>query len=437
MADDEPNMSEANPPNANPTPGIRKLATSKIVLIVAAMVLSLLVVSAAIDWMPEAFGFSDDVDPLFFFIYWVSVFFTLLIAGTLVFFLMYYKQTDKAAAAPGTTTHSTALELTWTIIPVFIVLAIFAYGFRGYMDMAVAPTGAKEVVVLARQWSWSFQYPNGYWDNDLHVAAGTDVKLILQSDDVIHSLFIPQFRAKKDVVPGRFNTMWFPVRWDEQLAQDPEHGVRLGEGEEAPIVLAFDLYCTEYCGQSHSQMNRKVYIHRDQAAFDAWLANASIPWNNEEYAKPAKWGKRLWRNQCQTCHTIDGSAGTGPTWLNVFGSEREMADGSTVTADEQYIRESVTEPQKHIVAGFTGQNMPTFAGQLKDWDIFAITQFMKSLSDKGGEAEDNWDRFREEGVEGEAGDDAGGADGASSDDEAGDDTDDDDQADSDQADDND
>jgi len=201
-------MNDATP--ANPNPHGKPIALPMVLIIVGSMVLAMLIVSAVIRWMPTpASTFAGEVDFLYYFIYWVSVFFTLLIAGLLVFFLLYYRQTDKARLGPGKVTHSTVLELTWTIIPVFIVLAIFAVGFKGYMNMAVAPTGSYEILVTANQWGWAFQYPNGYTDNNLHIPADRDVKLTLQSKDVIHSLYIPQFRAKKDVVPGRYNSMWF------------------------------------------------------------------------------------------------------------------------------------------------------------------------------------------------------------------------------------
>ncbi|NBC10354.1 MAG: hypothetical protein GVY24_01280 [Planctomycetes bacterium] len=463
-------MNQANPENPSPPRrNVPKLATSKIALIVGAMVLALLIVSATIDWMPEALGFAPQVDPLFFFIYWVSVFFTLLIAGTLVFFLLYYRQADKADQAPGKATHSTALELTWTIIPVFIVLAIFAYGFKGYMNMAVAPTGSYEIVVIARQWGWQFQYPNGYLDDNLHIPANRDVRLILQSNDVIHSLFIPQLRAKKDVVPGRYNTMWFNAEWkepvyqqalaeakakderdlaqyaeDKQLfeelttaidqAESPEQRAEAQadldafphqeDGEfawsrperafratdfEAPVMI-LDLYCTEYCGQSHSQMNRDVFVHRTMADFEAWLEEASfIPGRFE----PIEHGRNIWSSQCATCHSIDGSSGTGPTWQNIWGREAELVGGGTwkdrYDTFEEYIAISIRYPQRDIVAAYKSNNMSAFL-TLKPLDIYAINQFMKSISD-GFDAEASWGQYgeKEGGADGES-----ATDGASS-----------------------
>jgi len=403
-------MNQANPDNPKTPPrrNVQKLATSKIALIVGAMVLALLLVSATIDWMPEALGFASDVDPLFFFIYWVSVFFTLLIAGTLVFFLLFYRQADKADQAPGKATHSTTLELTWTIIPVFIVLAIFAYGFKGYMNMAVAPTGAYEIVVIARQWGWQFQYPNGYLDDNLHVPANRDVRLILQSNDVIHSLFIPQLRAKKDVVPGRYNTMWFNAQWKQE---DPEvQLVTLGEEADAPIVMRLDLYCTEYCGQSHSQMNRDVFVHRTMDGFEAWLEEASfIPGRFD----PIEHGRNIWSSQCSTCHSIDGSSGTGPTWKDIWGREAELVGGGTwkgrYESFEEYIAASIKYPQRDIVEAYKANNMSAFL-TLKDLDIYAINQFMKSISD-GFDAEASWGQYgeKEGGADGEpAADDAAG-----------------------------
>jgi len=388
-------MNDATP--ANPNPHGKPIALPMVLIIVGSMVLAMLIVSAVIRWMPTpASTFAGEVDFLYYFIYWVSVFFTLLIAGLLVFFLLYYRQTDKARLGPGKVTHSTVLELTWTIIPVFIVLAIFAVGFKGYMNMAVAPTGSYEILVTANQWGWAFQYPNGYTDNNLHIPADRDVKLTLQSKDVIHSLYIPQFRAKKDVVPGRYNSMWFHSKWEDRFLKDHEATLEYGDGTTEQ-VLAFDLYCTEYCGQSHSQMNRKVYLHKTQTDFDAWMKDAAfIP---GRFAEPRAWGEVVWKNQCSSCHSIDGSSGTGPTWKDLFGSQRELTDGSTVTADEAYIMESIYDPQAKIRKGYESQNMASFQGQLKDLDVFAVTQFIKSVS-KDQQADDQWGKYSQR--EGEA-----------------------------------
>ncbi len=455
---------------SNPNPPVKKLALPMILLIVFAMVLSLLIISAVIRWMPsQSSTYAWFTDALYYYIYWISVFFTLLIAGTLVFFLMYYRQTDKAAAAPGKVTHSTALELTWTIIPVFIVLSIFAFGFKGYMNMAVAPSNSYEIVVFASQWSWQFQYPNGYTDSHLHIPADQPVKLIMQSNDVIHSVFIRQFRAKKDVVPGRYNTMWFESSWDDAIYDKDlavakkldESDAKLLERDRATYeqlranlaaagtedtrakaqaaldafphinkegafawsrpdpttprttdfktpVMTFDLYCTEYCGTSHSQMNRKVFVHRTRAEFDAWLADASDV--VKRFPNPADLGRQIWQNQCATCHSIDGKAGTGPSWLNLFGSEREFVQGPSVIADENYIRESILNPQAKIVQGYQGQNMASFQGQLDDKKIHGLVQFIKQLSD--GYNPEGWGEYAE-GAEADQ-NNAGDASGATS-----------------------
>lgn len=399
----------------------KKLSGPMILLIVSSMLLALLIVSAVIPWMPtQASTYAGDVDWLYYFIYWVSVFFTLLIAGTLVFFVLFYRQTDKAKLAPGKMTHSTALELTWTIIPIFIVLAIFAFGFKQFINMSVAPAQRYEIVATGWQWAWSFTYPNGYADTNLHIRADQPTRLILKSNDVIHSLFIKQFRAKKDVVPGRYNDMWFEAPWSDDYPDENKTTLTYTLKDGTTVtedVLVFDLYCTEYCGVGHSQMNRKVYVHRTQEDFDFWLAEASR-WIDK--MSPVDAGQRLWDLNCKTCHSVDGTNGTGPTWQNIWNRKAAFTDG-TVWSDhydsfEQYIRESIYEPQKHIVASHSGGNMASFQGQIDEQGLFAMVQYMKSLSPdtyEGAALPTSWDETefapKKEGEgEGENGGEAGG-----------------------------
>ena len=309
-------------------------------------------------WMPEqASTVAEKVDFSFYLVLWISVFFAVGITLAMVYFVIKYRaRTDGKELEGKTAGHSTALELTWTIIPTVIVLVIFYDGFRAYMDMAVPPANAYEIQVNAKTWSWDFTYPNGHNNpNELHVPLGRPVLLVLSSADVIHSFFVPQFRVKKDVVPGRFNKVWF----------------------EATTAGTYDLYCTEYCGRDHSEMRAKVVVH-EQADFDKWLESAS-----KITGTPLEIGKRHYELRCAQCHRLDSAAtqGGGPGWKNVFGYPRQLAGGGSVVADENYLRDSILYPAKDVVAGF-GPNMPSFQGVLKEADLNGLIAFIKAQSDR-------------------------------------------------------
>lgn len=313
-------------------------------------------------WLPkQASTVSDNVDGLFTFVYWLSVFFFLLVTAMVVYFTLKYRH------RPGTTResaagHSTALELTWTIIPTLLVLPIFYYGFRGFMDMQVEPPNPYEINVIGKMWTWTYEYPGGVITNELHIPKDVPVRFVLRSDDVLHSFYIPEFRTKKDVVPGRYNRYWVKAT---QLSPN---------GGKDP----WDIFCAEYCGDSHSTMRSKIWVH-EKADFDKWFKIASDPYIGRSIIDV---GKHFYNTRgCTQCHTTTGEPGTGPSFKNLFGSEVELADNTKVKADENYIRESILYPQAKIHKGF-GPQMPPFLGQFSDRDIDAIIWFFKSISDK-------------------------------------------------------
>ncbi len=336
-------------------------------------------------WMPpQASTVASEVDFLFNFITWICYFFFGLIVALLVYFCWKYRRSPESHA--GNTvgpTHNTTLEVVWTVIPVILVVIIFYMGFNTYIHMSVAPKNSYEVQVTAFQWGWNFKYPNGAQSDDLFVPAGRPIKIIMRSNDVLHSFFIPDFRVKKDVVPGRYSTLWF-------------------EAPEPTGMEAFHwLFCTEYCGTGHSNMNRKVHV-LNQAEFDDWLEKQSrwlddIP-ADELYFKA---GPKLFA-RCSQCHTLDGIVGTGPSWGKRDGytgadlwartesGETRFADGSSLKdfigpgkefeTPEDYFRQSILNPGRHLVNGY-GNAMPTFQGQLNTTAIDALIGFMKHLDE--------------------------------------------------------
>jgi cytochrome c oxidase subunit 2 len=354
----------------------------------------------------QASTVAHEVDWLFNFVNWVTVFFTLLIfvgTGWLAVKFRHRPGVNDIGRGP---THSNLLEIVWSVIPLIIVLMIAVWGFKGYMTLAVMPPANDadtiEIQVNAYKWGWEFVYPNGYRTNTLHVPVNTKIRIVQTSQDVIHSLYLPEMRIKKDVVPGRFNKHWFEAvevsPMGRDLSKKKDDGtfeeldwtnpdtydidtVALEKGDAQQKEKAssgFEIFCTEYCGTGHSRMLSKVYVHPSVDSYKNWLTNAFNPYRGDPAAKDV--GLKLVKNNgCFACHSIDGSSGTGPTWKDMFGKEGKFITGESYTADENYIRDSILYPQKHIVAGFGGA-MPSFLGKFSDRDLAAIISYMKSIS---------------------------------------------------------
>lgn len=327
-----------------------------------------------IDWWnslwfrPQSSTVAGSVDWLFNFVMVVCIFFFVLIIGMLVVFLAKYISRPGHKPEPSPS-HNDTLEITWSVIPLIITFFIFYWGFVGYIDMRTPPDDVLEIKVVGKKWAWSFQYPNGAIDADIHALLGQPVRLVMSSDDVIHSLFIPAFRVKQDVVPGRYSKTWFTA-----TKTAPEDN---GDSFPDPDEGGFDLFCTEYCGTSHSQMKAKVIIEKSDGDFLNYLNRINDPRNG---GAPVEVGATLYnRRGCIQCHSIDGSAKAGPTWKGSYGTEAELATGDKVKVDENYIRESILNPTAKVHKGFNPV-MPTYLGQLKDDEIFALIQYIRTLN---------------------------------------------------------
>jgi cytochrome c oxidase subunit 2 len=219
--------------------------------------------------------------------------------------------------------------------------------------MNVTPANAMEVKVTAQKWFWTFNYKEGAsTTNELVVPVNRPVKLLMSSQDVIHSFFVPSFRVKMDVLPNRYTTLWF----------------------EAPDAGEYDLFCTEYCGKGHSEMIGKVKVVSD-AEYSNWLASSSAGSD----LPPEEYGQELYKSKaCFTCHSLDGTPSVGPTFKGIFGRSEKMTDGSTIVVDENYIRKSVLEPQAQVVEGFQPV-MPTYQGVVNNEQIDALIAFLKTV----------------------------------------------------------
>jgi len=306
---------------------------------------------------PEAAStFAKDVDALYFFLVAVSAFFSVLIAVLVIFFAVKFRRrSPDEVGAP--ITGSLALELLWTIVPLILTLVMFVWGAWVFLDLARPPRGSMEIFVVGKQWMWKAQHPDGQREiNELHVPVGRNVRLTIGSEDVIHSYYIPAFRQKIDAVPGKLTTMWF-------------NASKPGE---------YHLFCAEYCGTKHSGMIGKI-IAMAPDDFEQWLAGGAGA------ASPAAGGEKLFAElACNTCHKPD-SSGRGPVLNGVAGKPVLLADGSTVVADDNYLRESIMNPQARIVAGFQPL-MPTFQGLVNEEGLLQLIAYIKGLPPAAGGA---------------------------------------------------
>tara|TARA_R110000868_G_scaffold411659_1_gene707111 strand:- start:174284 stop:175294 length:1011 start_codon:yes stop_codon:yes gene_type:complete len=316
-------------------------------------------------WFPaQGSTVAENVDSVYFFILWVCTFFFVLIVGLMLLFMVKYRYRP-GVEAENTATHNLTLELSWSVIPTLLTIVMFWVGFTSYLDMRTPPAASYQIDVVAKKWVWAFKYPNGWIESELHIPLDENVTLTMASDDVIHSLWIPAFRTKMDVVPGRYTQEWF------KAIAPP-----VPEGEESvEYPLEYPLMCSEYCGTKHSEMVTKVVVHETRGDFDKWLQAAADIHKNKN---PIEAGEYFYKSRgCIQCHSLDGSIVKGPSFKGLFGSERTFADGTTRIADANYITQSILEPQSQVVANFPPV-MPTFKGQLKDEDIRAIIAFIRA-----------------------------------------------------------
>jgi len=294
-----------------------------------------------------------NVDALYFFLLAVSAFFSALIAILIVFFAVRFRR--RSDTEVGEAIHgSLALELMWTFIPLGITMVMFVWGAVTFFHMTRPPQNAMEIYVVGKQWMWKLEHMDGAREiNELHLPVGRPVKLIMGSEDVIHSFFIPSFRAKADVIPGRFNTLWFT----------PSKAGR------------YHIFCTQYCGTKHSNMIGWATV-MEPAEYQAWVAG------NVTGGTMAENGAKLFSDlSCNTCHLDSGQAqGRGPSLRNLYGRQVLLQRLETTVADDAYLRESILNPQAKIVSGFQPL-MPTYQGLVTEEQLLQLIAYVKSLSD--------------------------------------------------------
>ncbi len=289
------------------------------------------------------------VDALYFFLLAIGIFFSLLIAGLIVFYAIKYRR--RSPEAVGAAIHGGLwLEIGWSVGPLLITMVIFVWGASVFFAMSTPPAETLNIYVVGKQWMWKFQHLDGQREiNELHVPVGRAVKLIMTSEDVIHDVFVPAFRIKADVLPGRYTTEWF----------------------EATKPGRYHLFCAEYCGTRHSGMIGEVVV-MEPSEYQVWLSGGAPE------GSLASAGEKLFQDlACVTCHRPD-SQGRGPLLQGLFGKTVALANGATVAADESYIRESILNPGAKITAGFQ-PIMPTFQGLVSEEQLLALVEYIKSL----------------------------------------------------------
>ncbi len=314
---------------------------------------------------PEsASSVAPQVDALFFAWSAVSIFFTALIAVSILYFMVRYRRRHEDEVGQPERAPIW-LEIAWSVIPLAIALAMFAWGTQVFVEIYRPPADAVTYYGVGKQWMWKFQHPGGQREiNRLHVPVGQAIQMKLTSEDVIHSFFVPAFRVKQDAVPGRYTTVWF----------------------RATKPGTYHLFCTEYCGGEHSRMIGSV-VALEPRQYEIWLASGGMS------AQPMTVsGAELFQQlACHTCHGEEGSgagisgmAPRGPALAGIFGTQVAMADGSNILADESYIRESILSPMARVTAGWQ-PIMPAYQGQVSEEQLTQLISYVRSLSEDGGQ----------------------------------------------------
>ena len=300
--------------------------------------------------LPEqASKLAVQVDILYYLLVGLSIFFALLIFFLIYIFAVRYRRRSEEEV-PRQIPGLIQLELAWSVIPFGMALVVFVWGAKLYFNTYTPPADALEIYVVGKQWMWQIQHPTGQREiNELHIPTGKPIKLMMATEDVIHSFYIPAFRVKKDVVPGRYTTMWF----------------------EATKPGSYHLFCAEYCGTKHSQMTGTVVV-MEPLQYQQWLSGGDA-----SETPVAAGEKKFQQLGCVTCHG-DKPGARGPSLKGLFGNPVQLQSGEVITVNENYIRESILRPNAKITAGY-GAIMPTYQGQINEAALLQLTAYVKSL----------------------------------------------------------
>ena len=302
----------------------------------------------------QASNFAPETDHLLYFLLAVSVFFTVLIFGAIFYLAIRYRRRSDREL-PRVLHTPMVVEVLWTVLPFGLTMIMFGWGASIFFHESKPPDNALQIYVVGKQWMWKMQHMEGQREiNELHVPVGRPIRLTMTSEDVIHSFFVPAFRTKEDVVPGRYSTTWWTP-------------TKTGK---------YHLFCAEYCGTNHSRMIGWIYVMEPQE-YQNWLSGGRA------FGSLSENGEKLFQDlACGNCHKADGS-GRCPNLVGLFGRNVQLADGRTIRADEGYIRESILQPNAKIVAGYQPL-MPTFQGLVTEEGVLQLVEYIKSLGRQPG-----------------------------------------------------
>lgn len=295
---------------------------------------------------------ATQVDHIYFFLLGLSAFVLAIVFLPMIYFLFKYRRQNKASRKP-LTISTNKIEITWTLIPTFIALSLFAWGANVYFYEEVPPANTIDVNVIGKQWMWKIEHQEGNREiNELHIPVNRAIKLTLASEDVIHSFFIPAFRIKQDVVPGRFTTEWFtPTR-----------------------TGAYRFYCSEYCGADHSKMRGMVFV-MTPTEYQDWLSRTA------PRDTLAQSGEKLFRELgCSGCH-VNSSVVHAPPLEGLYGKLVPLSDGTFVRADDKYIHDKILFPSTKVPAGYQPV-MPSFQGRVSQAELFELVAYIKSIGNE-------------------------------------------------------
>ena len=332
---------------------VKKLSPLLLLSLLSPLLLLMMSPFAHADYAmpPQASSFAASVDALYGFLLYASLISCILVIGGLTYFAIKYRRktaSDKTAYIA----HNAVLEFLWSFIPFVIFMVVFVWGWVVYNQMRSMPKDALEVHVVGQKWNWNFLYKSGRKSGgELVVPVNTPVKLIMNSKDVLHSLYIPAFRVKQDVIPGRYTALWF----------------------EATKMGTFHIFCAEYCGDQHSSMLAKVKVV-SLSHYENWLAND--PYKGLTLVEV---GKKIFQTNCTACHMTTQNKLIGPGLGDVFGRTQNFEDGSSLRIDENYLRESILRPESKVVKGYKGVVMTSFQGQLNEDELKGVIEYLKSL----------------------------------------------------------
>ena len=305
-------------------------------------------------WFPEqASSFAAEVDFLYMAIFWISLVFFIGIVGVMVYFCIKYRRKGGVIDPQPSTSHNTAIEILWSVLPSILLVWIFYVGAESYFNMRTPREDSEEILVTAEQFGWVFTYPDGDQSSELHLVQGQPTSLVMQSKDVLHSFYVPAFRQKMDIVPGRYTYAYI----------------------EPTKVGQYRLSCNEYCGTGHSKMKTMAEVHKTAALRKVnteWIEAEKPMWQN---------GEHIYQINCSGCHKVDGTKATGPALNLIWGTKEKLKGGETVPVDRAYIQESILYPNEKIVAGYAAK-MNSFKGILDEQDINRVVSYLKYLKAK-------------------------------------------------------